>query len=145
MRSGIMGFIKEFKEFAAKGNVVDLAVGVIIGGAFSKIVSSLVADIIMPPLGLIIGGIKFNDIKIGLKDAIVDQKGNVVQDAVTLNIGNFIQTSFDFLIIAGSIFLIVKLMNSLKEKKKKEEAVTPSTPSEEIQLLTEIRDLLKNR
>ncbi|SHI43991.1 large-conductance mechanosensitive channel protein MscL [Desulfosporosinus lacus] len=128
-----MSFIKEFKEFATRGNVVDLAVGIIIGGAFGKIVSSLVADIIMPPIGLIIGGIKFTELKIGLKDD------------VTLNIGNFIQATFDFIIVAGAIFFIIKLMNSLKRKKIKEEAVAPSTPSAEVQLLTEIRDLLKKQ
>ncbi|MCB8818193.1 large-conductance mechanosensitive channel protein MscL [Desulfosporosinus shakirovi] len=128
-----MSFIKEFKEFATRGNVVDLAVGIIIGGAFGKIVSSLVADIIMPPIGLIIGGVKFTDLKIGLKEA------------VTINIGNFIQTTFDFIIVACAIFFIIKLMNSLKRKKIKEEAVVPSTPSVEVQLLTEIRDLLKKQ
>ncbi|MDA8222435.1 large-conductance mechanosensitive channel protein MscL [Desulfosporosinus sp.] len=140
-----MSFIKEFKEFATRGNVVDLAVGIIIGGAFGKIVSSLVADIIMPPIGLIIGGIKFTDLKIGLKDAVSDGSGNVVQEAVSLNIGNFIQATFDFIIVAGAIFLIIKLINSIKRKKIKEEAVTPSTPSVEVQLLTEIRDLLKKQ
>jgi len=128
-----MSFIKEFKEFATRGNVVDLAVGIIIGGVFGKIVSSLVADIIMPPIGLIIGGIKFTELKIGLKDD------------VTINIGNFIQATFDFIIVAGAIFFIIKLMNSLKRKKIKEEAVAPSTPSAEVQLLTEIRDLLKKQ
>lgn len=140
-----MSIIKEFKEFATKGNVVDLAVGIIIGGAFGKIVSSLVADIIMPPIGLIVGGIKFTDIKLGLKDAVVDSSGNVVQAAVTMNIGNFIQTAFDFLIISGAIFFIIKLMNSLKRKKIQEEKTAPSLPSEEVQLLTEIRDLLKKQ
>lgn len=138
-----MSFIKEFKEFATRGNVVDLAVGIIIGGAFGKIVSSLVADIIMPPIGLIVGGIKFTDIKLPLKDAVV-VGGEVVQGAVTLNIGNFIQTTFDFLVIAGSIFIIIKLMNSLNRKKSAEiEAPAPAAPSVEVQLLTEIRDLLK--
>lgn len=140
-----MGFIQEFKEFATKGNVVDLAVGIIIGGAFGKIVSSLVADIIMPPIGLIIGEKKFTDLKIPLKDAVLDSSGKPIQEAVTLNIGNFIQTTFDFLIIAGSIFLIIKLMNSLKRKKTEEEAVTPTPPSAEVELLTEIRDLLKKQ
>ncbi|AFQ44784.1 large-conductance mechanosensitive channel protein MscL [Desulfosporosinus meridiei] len=140
-----MSVINEFKEFATKGNVVDLAIGVIIGGAFGKIVSSLVADIIMPPLGVIVGGIKFTDIKLKLKDAVFDGTGKITQEAVTLNIGNFIQATFDFLIIAGSIFLIVKLINSLKRKEKKEEAAAPSTPSMEVQLLIEIRDLLKKQ
>jgi large conductance mechanosensitive channel len=140
-----MSFIKEFKEFATRGNVVDLAVGIIIGGAFGKIVSSLVADIIMPPIGLIAGGIKFTDIKLELNDPVVDGAGEIVQAAVTLNIGNFIQTTFDFLVIAGSIFLLVKLMNSLNRKKKQEETAKPETPSAEVQLLMEIRDLLKKQ
>jgi len=137
-----MGFIQEFKEFATKGNVMDLAVGIIIGSAFGKIVSSLVADIIMPPIGVIVGGVKFTDIKLGLKDAVVDGSGNVIKQAVTLNIGNFIQATFDFIIIAGAIFLIVKIMNRLN-RKKAEEPPAPKGPSVEVQLLTEIRDLLK--
>lgn len=127
-----MSVIKEFKEFATKGNVMDLAVGIIIGSAFGKIVSSLVADIIMPPIGLIVGGIKFTDIKLGLKGD------------VTLNIGNFIQATFDFIIIAGAIFMIVKMMNKLNRKKAQEPPV-PKGPSEEVLLLTEIRDLLKKQ
>lgn len=137
-----MGFIQEFKEFATKGNVMDLAVGIIIGSAFGKIVSSLVADIIMPPIGVIVGGIKFTDIKLGLKDAEIDSTGKVINEAVTLNIGNFIQATFDFIIIAGAIFLIVKMMNKLNRKKEKEPLVSKG-PSIEVQLLTEIRDLLK--
>ncbi|MBC2722738.1 MAG: large conductance mechanosensitive channel protein MscL, partial [Desulfosporosinus sp.] len=117
----------------------------IIGGAFGKIVSSFVADIIMPPIGLILGGIRFTDIRLGLKDAVVDGSGKVVQEAITLNIGNFIQTTFDFLIIAAAIFALVRIMNSLNRKKKKEEAAVPPTPSVEVQLLTEIRDLLKKQ
>ena len=139
-----MSFIKEFKEFATKGNVMDLAVGIIIGSAFGKIVSSLVADIIMPPIGLIVGGIKFTDLKLGLKDAVVDGSGTVIKEAVTLNIGNFIQTAFDFLIIAGAIFLLVKAMNKFNRKEPKEPP-TPPTPSKEVQLLTEIRDLLQKK
>ena len=139
-----MGFLKEFKEFATKGNVMDLAVGIIIGGAFGKIVSSLVADIIMPPIGLIVGGVKFTDIKLWLKDAVVDSSGTVIKNAVTLNIGNFIQASFDFLIIAGAIFLIVKLLNRLN-RKKAEAPPAPAKPSAEVQLLEEIRDLLKKK
>ena len=123
---------------------MDLAVGIIIGSAFGKIVSSLVADIIMPPIGVIVGGIKFTDIKLGLKDAVVDGTGKVIKEAVTLNIGNFIQATFDFLIIAGAIFLIVKMMNKLN-RKKVEEAPTLKGPSEEVLLLTEIRDLLKKQ
>ncbi|GAB6151938.1 large-conductance mechanosensitive channel protein MscL [Desulfosporosinus burensis] len=139
-----MSFIKGFKEFATKGNVMDLAVGIIIGSAFGKIVSSLVADIIMPPIGLIVGGIKFTDLKLGLKDAVVDGSGKVIKEAVTLNIGNFIQTAFDFLIIAGAIFLLVKAMNKLNRKAPKEPP-TPPVPSKEVQLLTEIRDLLQKK
>ena len=138
-----MSFLKEFKEFATRGNVMDLAIGIIIGSAFGKIVSSLVADIIMPPIGLIVGGIKFTDLKITLKDAMLDSSGKAIQ-AVTLNIGNFIQAAFDFLIITGAIFLIVKLMNTLN-RKKKEEASVAKVPSEEVLLLTEIRDLLKKQ
>ena len=140
-----MGYIKEFKEFAMKGNVMDLAVGIIIGSAFGKIVSSLVADVIMPPIGVIVGGIKFTDIKLGLKDAVVDGTGKVTNEAVTLNIGNFIQATFDFIIIAGAIFLIVKMMNKLNRKKEAQEPPVPKGPSVEVQLLTEIRDLLKKQ
>lgn len=136
-----MSLLKEFKEFATKGNVLDLAVGVIIGGAFGKIVSSLVADIIMPPIGLLIGGVKFTDLKITLKGAVPAAPGQAGQDAVTMNIGNFIQAAFDFLIVAAAIFMLVKLVNSLK--RKKEEAPAPATVSREVELLTEIRDLLR--
>lgn len=136
-----MSIIKEFKEFAAKGNVMELAVGIIIGSAFGKIVSSLVADIIMPPIGLIVGGVKFTDLKLWLKYAVVDDSGKVIKDAVTLNVGNFIQAVFDFLIIAIAIFLIVKVMNKLNRTKPKEPPA-PLVPSAEVQLLSEIRDLL---
>ena len=139
-----MSIIKEFKEFATKGNVMDLAVGIIIGSAFGKIVSSLVTDIIMPPIGLIVGGVKFTDIKLWLKDAVVDSSGKVIHEAVTLNIGNFIQSVFDFSIIACAIFLIVKVMNRLN-RKKTEELPAPPKPSAEVQLLSEIRDLIKKR
>ncbi|UOA09153.1 large-conductance mechanosensitive channel protein MscL [Methylobacter sp. S3L5C] len=131
-----MSMMNEFKEFAMRGNVVDLAVGIIIGGAFGKIVSSIVADVIMPPIGLLLGGVTFTDLKITLKGAIDKAP------AVTLNYGNFIQTIVDFLIVAFAIFVMVKVMNSLK--KKKEAAPPPSIPAQEV-LLTEIRDLLKNR
>lgn len=143
LRSEKMSLLKEYKEFATKGNVVDLAVGVIIGGAFGKIVSSLVADIIMPPIGVIVGGVRFTDIKLKLKDPVIDASGKVIQEAVTMNIGSFIQTTFDFLIIAGAIFLLVKLMNSLHRKQRKEEAPAPAVPTAEIELLQEIRDLLQ--
>ncbi|MHB8072558.1 large-conductance mechanosensitive channel protein MscL [Desulfosporosinus fructosivorans] len=138
-----MGFIKEFKEFATKGNVMDLAVGIIIGSAFGKIISSLVADIIMPPIGLIVGGVKFTDLKLTLKAAGADSAGKV-SDAVTMNVGNFIQAAFDFLIIAAAIFLIVKVINKLK-RKKVEDPPAPKVPTVEVQLLTEIRDLLQKK
>ncbi len=130
-----MGMIKEFKEFAVKGNVVDMAVGIIIGAAFGKIVSSVVADVIMPPIGLILGGVDFSNLAIILKEA-VDK-----EPAVTLNYGKFIQTVIDFIIIAFSIFILVKGINSLK--RKQEEA--PAEPPKQEVLLTEIRDLLKSK
>lgn len=139
-----MSFVKEFKEFATKGNVIDLAVGIIIGSAFGKIISSLVADIIMPPIGLIVGGVKFTELKLWLKEAVVDDNGNVVKGAITLNVGNFIQAAFDFLIIAGAIFLLVKVINRVK-RKKADEPPAPKGPSVEVQLLTEIRDLLQKK
>ena len=135
-----MGLVKEFREFAVKGNVLDLAIAVVIGAAFGKIVSSIVNDIIMPPLGIIIGGVSFTDIKINLKSAIIDATGKVITPAVTMNIGNFIQTTFDFLIIAFCIFLIIKSINKFK---KKDEEEKPSAPSQEQLILGEIRDAIK--
>src|SRR5512137_51093 len=112
-----MKIIKEFKEFAVKGNMIDLAVGIIIGAAFGKIIASLVADVIMPPIGLLLGGMNFTDIKIILKEAAMDPAtGKVAKAAVTLNIGTFVQTLIDFLIIAFSIFLIVKGMMAMQRK-----------------------------
>jgi large conductance mechanosensitive channel len=133
-----MSMIKEFKAFAMRGNVVDMAVGIVIGGAFGKIVSSFVADIIMPPLGMLLGNVNFADLAVTLKEA----RGEV--DAVTLNYGMFIQTAVDFVIIAFAIFMVIKGMNSLK---KKEEAApeAPPAPSKEEILLAEIRDLLKQK
>lgn len=139
-----MSILKEFKEFALKGNMMDLAVGIIIGGAFGKVVSSIVGDMIMPPIGLVIGGINFTDIKLKLKDAVLDPAtGKTIHDAVTLNLGNFIQSLVDFTIVAFSVFLLVKLLNSLQRKKAEAEAAAPPTKQEE--LLMEIRDLLKNK
>jgi large conductance mechanosensitive channel len=135
---------KEFKEFALRGSVMDLAVGIIIGGAFGRIVSSFVADVIMPPIGLLVGGINFTDIKINLKDAVLDSSGQIIKQAITLNIGNFIQTIFDFLIVALAIFLVIKAMNKLYSKKEEEEAA-PLIVSKEEELLTEIRDILKEK
>ena len=150
-------FIEDFKAFALKGNVVDMAVGVIIGGAFGKIVSSLVSDVIMPPIGVLTGGVDFKDLKVVLKDAVpaqVDELGNEVQaaaEAVTLNYGMFIQNIIDFLIIALSIFFMIKGITHLTEMAKKKEAEKPAEPEpapeptkEEI-LLTEIRDILKKK
>ena len=114
---GKSSFLQEFKAFAMKGNVIDMAVGVIIGGAFGKIVSSIVADVIMPPIGLLVGGVNFTDLKWVLKPAeMVDGKEIA---AVTLNYGNFLQVTFDFLIIAFSIFMFIKLLTKLTEKKKR--------------------------
>mgnify|MGYP000894048603 CR=1 FL=1 len=132
-----MGILKEFKDFAMKGNVIDLATAVIIGGAFGKIVSSMVSDILMPPIGLLLGNVDFKDLKFVMKDAV----GEV--PAVTLNYGMFIQNVIDFLIIAFCVFIVVKVYQ--KANRKKEEKPAPAEPSKEEQLLTEIRDLLKNK
>jgi large conductance mechanosensitive channel len=140
-----MSVLKEFKDFAMRGNVIDLAVGVIIGGAFGKIVASLVADVIMPPIGLLVGGVRFTDLKWEMKAAeIVD---GVEKAAVTLNYGNFLQVTFDFIIVAFAIFMFIKGMNRLNKKKEEAPAapVAPPAPSKEEQLLTEIRDLLKEK
>ena len=137
-------FLNEFKQFAMRGNVIDLAVGVIIGAAFSKITSSLVGDIIMPPIGALIGGVNFTDLVITLKQASVAANGEIIP-AVTINYGSFIQTIIDFLIIAFTIFLFIKLINKLNRQKAKETPVIPPTPPADIQLLTEIRDLLKQQ
>lgn len=139
-------FLQDFKAFAMKGNVVDMAVGVIIGGAFGKIVSSLVADIIMPVFGLLVGGVNFVDLKWVMKPAQVVDGKEVA--AVTLNYGNFLQMTFDFLVIAFSIFLFIKLLTRFTAKKKAEAVATPPAPpapSKEELLLTEIRDLLKEQ
>jgi large conductance mechanosensitive channel len=137
-----MKVFNEFKEFAVKGNMIDLAVGIIIGAAFGKIVASLVSDVIMPPIGLILGGINFTDIQVTMKDAVIDiTTGNVIKPAVTLKLGNFIQTLVDFTIIAFSVFMIVKMVTRMS--KKKEAAVVPPAPTKDQELLAEIRDLLK--
>ncbi|MCD8318480.1 MAG: large-conductance mechanosensitive channel protein MscL [Paraprevotella sp.] len=133
--------LQEFKQFAMRGNVVDMAVGVIIGGAFSKIVSSIVADLIMPPIGLLVGGMNFSELKVTLKDSVMDN-GTEVSPAITLNYGNFIQVTLDFVIIALAVFLLIKAINALN-RTKKEEPKAPAAPPADIQLLTEIRDLLK--
>ena len=138
-----MGFFKEFKEFAMKGNVMDMAIGVVIGGAFGKIVTSLVSDIIMPLIGAVTGGLNFTDWKWVIREAVMDGE-TVVKPSLTLTWGNFIQVVFDFIIIAFCIFLVVKGMNKLKKKEEPApEPAAPAEPSEDIKLLTEIRDLLK--
>lgn len=138
-----MSFIQDFKAFAMKGNVIDMAVGIIIGGAFGKIVASLVSDIIMPPIGLLIGGVKFSNLNIILKHAGVDAAGKATE-AVTINYGSFIETSLDFIIIAFSIFMLIKGISSMK-KKEVAPPPAPPAPSKEEVLLTEIRDLLKEQ
>lgn len=139
-----MGFLKEFKEFATKGNVIDMGVGIIIGGAFGKIVTSLVNDILMPPLGLLIGGVDFTDLKLILKEKTIDAAGKEIAE-VSLNYGNFLQVFIDFTLVAFAIFLLIKAINRFrrKEEKKIAEPETPPPPSKEEILLTEIRDLLK--
>jgi len=136
-------FLEEFKAFAMRGNVVDMAVGIIIGGAFGKIVSSVVADIIMPPIGLLIGGVNFTDLKITLKHAVFEN-GQEITPAVTINYGNFLQVTFDFIIVAFAIFLLVKFITSLRKKEEVKPA-EPVAPPEDIKLLSEIRDLLKSK
>lgn len=140
-----MSMLSEFKEFALRGNVVDLAVGVVIGGAFGKIVGSLVNDVIMPAVGFLVGGVNFSDLAFELKAASVDAAGAAVP-AVLIKYGAFLQTITDFLIIAFAIFVAVKVMNSLKRSQAKEvPAPAPAEPSEEVKLLGEIRDALKAR
>jgi len=128
-----MGLAKEFREFAVKGNVVDMAVGIIIGAGFGKIVSSLVADVIMPPVGMLVGGVDFSGLKFTLKEA----QGSAA--AVTLNYGAFIQTVFDFAIVAFAVFMLVKMINRMK----REAPAAPAAPPAQEVLLGEIRDLLK--
>lgn len=139
-------YIREFKEFAVKGNVIDLAVAVIVGGAFGKIVSSLVADVVMPLIGVIVGGVDFAQWKWTLKDAVLDATGAVAKPAVTMNLGAFAQNVFDFLIIAIVIFVMVKIVGRLKKQLIKEQAKEESAPApltKDQELLVEIRDLLK--
>ena len=140
-----MSFFKEFKEFISRGNVVDLAVGVIIGGAFGKITSSLVEDIIMPPIGMLIAGIDFAKLKYIIRPQQLDSLGKVTREAVAINYGQFIQTVVNFLIIAFAVFLMVKGINMLRRKVEHEaEEKKESPPPPEEKLLTEIRDILKN-
>ena len=136
-----MGLFKEFKDFAVKGNVMDMAIGVVIGGAFGKIVTSLVSDIIMPLISACTGGLTFTNWKWVIREAVMNGE-EVVKPELALTWGNFIQVIFDFIIIAFCIFLVVKGMNKMKKKEEPAPAA-PAEPSEDIKLLTEIRDLLK--
>ena len=131
-----MGIIREFKEFAARGNVIDLAVGVVIGGAFGKIVSSFVGDVVMPLLGNLTGGVNFARLKLVLEEAVDDKP------AVALNYGAFLQAMFDFVIVALAIFALVKAINQLKRKPPPAPPAPAAPPSPEVTLLTEIRDAL---
>ncbi len=133
-----MGMLSEFKEFAIKGNVVDMAVGIIVGAAFGKIVSSFVADVIMPPIGVMMGGVDFSDLAYTIQEAAGDAP------AVVIKYGAFIQTVVDFIIVAFAIFIAVKVMNSLKKEEEAAPEEEPAPSKEEV-LLTEIRDLLKNK
>ena len=133
----IMSMMSEFKDFAMKGNVVDMAVGIVIGGAFGKIVSSFVADVLMPPIGLLLGNVDFSDLAITLKAA---SDGG---EAILMKYGVFIQTVVDFIIIAFAIFMVVKAMNSMKKKEEAAPAVPPAPSKEEV-LLTEIRDAIRS-
>ena len=138
-------FIKEFKEFAVKGNAIDMAVGVIIGGAFGEIVNSIVNDIIMPPIGWLIGGVNFSDLKVELPKVVLN---GVELAPATINYGSFIQTIINFIIIALCVFMMIKGLAAMKKTKKEEEEATPAAPAEpsaEEKLLTEIRDLLAKK
>jgi large conductance mechanosensitive channel len=139
-----MGMLQEFKEFAIRGNVIDLAVGVIIGGAFGKIVSSFVNDIVMPPFGLMLGDVNFKELAYVLKEETLTETGEVATAAVAINYGMFVQNMLDFIIIAFVIFMAIKAINSLKKKEAEAPAAAPEPVKSEV-LLEEIRDLLKNK
>jgi len=141
-------FFDEFKKFAVKGNVLDMAIGIMIGSAFNAIVQSLVNDIVLPPLGLIIGGIKFSDFKFVLKGPVYDASGKMISDAVSINYGNFIQILINFIIIAFSLFVAIKIVNTMKEraeKKQKNAAEAEATETKEVQLLTQIKNILEKQ
>ena len=138
-----MGMLKEFEKFAMRGNVIDMAVGIVIGAAFGGIVSSLVADVIMPPIGMLMQGVDFSNLGVTLQEAGKDAAGKDVP-AVVLGYGKFINTVINFVIVAFAIFLVVKAMNSAKKRfEKEQQAAAPAAPPADVALLTEIRDLLK--
>ncbi len=137
-------FLKEFKDFAIKGNMFDMAIGIIIGAAFSKIVTSLVHDIIMPAIGFLIGKVNFQNLIIVLQDETSDNSGNIIQELIAINYGNFIQVIFDFSIIALTIFIVIKVFNTLRKKAEDEKETSVPTPRN-IELLAEIRDILKEK
>jgi large conductance mechanosensitive channel len=139
-----MGMLQEFKAFAMRGNVVDMAVGIIIGAAFGKIVTSLVTDVITPPLGFLIGGIDFSRIALTLKAAALKPDGSILEPAVTINFGKFIQASVDFIIVAFAIFMMIKLMNKL-QRHQAAQPTPPPAPTPTENLLGEIRDILKSK
>jgi large conductance mechanosensitive channel len=134
--------IKEFKEFAIKGNMFDMAIGIIIGAAFSKIVTSMVQDLIMPLFGFAVGKVNFENLRIIVQPEIKDSTGNITQELITVNYGTFLQVSFDFLIITATIFVVIKLFNKLRSNAEDEKETSVPTPKN-IALLAEIRDLLK--
>ena len=137
--------VQELKDFLMRGNVMDMAVGIIMGGAFGKIVSSFVSDILMPPIAAIMGSTNFTDMKFVIKDAVTGANGTITTPAITWNYGSFIQAVIDFLIIGISIFFVIKAMNKLSHAKKEEAPAAPPAPTKEEILLTEIRDLLKEQ
>ena len=139
-----MKFLNELKEFAIKGNMFDMAIGIIIGAAFSKIVTSLVHDLIMPALGFLIGKVNFRNLKVVLQEEATDNSGNIVQELIAINYGNFIQVIFDFSIIALTIFIIIRVFNTLRKKAEDEKETSVPTPKN-IELLAEIRDILSAR
>jgi large conductance mechanosensitive channel len=137
-----MSIIKEFKEFAMKGNMLDMAIGIIIGVAFNRIVTSLVQDVFMPVIGYLVGGVNFENLQVVIQEEVLDGTGAVVQELVAVRYGSFFQTLFDFLLIALTIFVVIKVINRMK--KKAEDVKEPEVPTpKDIELLTEIRDLLK--
>jgi large conductance mechanosensitive channel len=138
-----MKLLDEFKAFAMRGNVMDMAVGIIIGGAFGKIVASFVSDVLMPPIGVLLGGVNFTDLKVVLSEAVMEN-GEVITEMATWNYGAFLQTVVDFLIVAFAIFMMIKAMNKMKKKEEEKEEEAPKPSKEEV-LLAEIRDELRKR